>query len=356
MRDYFIKYSMRILSVTLLTSTLMITPVYAGQWKDSSSENQNDDRMNTDEWTWNDGISVYSDAESNKLSVTTTDKNTENTDELWKASDSTQSQEDHEKTAYVETYPLKGRVEQYFTMDPDEGLIWAWDRIYLKIHKKDVMGSLTASQYVMQNAIKDRNTAYLYNFGGGVVAALAKLSGVPISSEFETNPKTQALANEINAFLNSFDWRNATDLEKAVNICNWIQKADYDYDNVSNVDAEAHSLYGCLVEKKALCDGYTEAAGLLGVCVDLPVYRIGSINHTYPVFYVDGVWLANEPTSKDKYFTIADAYTKTISGDNQPLGQYCEGTGYTIPTDISHIPGVGMAWIYGEESQVINFK
>ena len=76
---------------------------------------------------------------------------------------------------------------------------------------------------------------------------------------------------------------------------------------------------------------------------------MGDIGHTYPLFLVDGIWLANEPTTQDKYFTVANVYeynpgyrlmlqVGNTSDFNdvtkyQTIGQYCIQTGYTMPDE-----------------------
>ena len=66
--------------------------------------------------------------------------------------------------------------------------------------------------------------------------------------------------------------------------------------------------------------------------------EMGDVGHTYPVFLVDGIWLGNEPTTQNKYFVVEDVYRKNVIGTYQQLGQYCEATGYTVPTDLSQLP------------------
>ena len=43
------------------------------------------------------------------------------------------------------------------------------------------------------------------------------------------------------AFMNSFDWRNASDLEKATRICNRIHQASYDHDAANEADTTGWS-------------------------------------------------------------------------------------------------------------------
>ena len=191
---------------------------------------------------------------------------------------------------------------------------------------------------------------------------LAELAGYPDKNATAGTPEVNALLNEVKAFMNSFDWRNASDLEKATRICNRIHKASYDNDAANEAattgwsNSLSYGAYGCLVKGKAVCQGYTEAAGLLGYAVGLKTFEMGDIGHTYPLFLVDGVWLANEPTTQNKYFTVADVYEYNPGyrlmlqlGDTseftdvtkyQMIGQYCIQTGYQIP-DASQVSKFG---------------
>ena len=74
----------------------------------------------------------------------------------------------------------------------------------------------------------------------------------------ESSAETLAIEKEIRDFLNSFDWKNASDYEKAVHVARRVNKAEYD-----NTTSSCNLAYGCLVEGKALCDGFVNAANLL---------------------------------------------------------------------------------------------
>ena len=74
----------------------------------------------------------------------------------------------------------------------------------------------------------------------------------------------------------------------------------------------SYGAYGCLVKGKAVCQGYAEAAHLLGMAVGIKTMEMGDVGHTYPLFLVDGIWIANEPTTKNKYFTVANVYMNII--------------------------------------------
>jgi hypothetical protein len=259
-------------------------------------------------------------------------------------------------TSFADThdpqYPLKGHMESWFVQSPVTGTT-AW--------KSDPDNFFFVSnnrfQYAMDLAIRNRDPYSLTYFRDGMeLAAIAKLTDYPATGlDGVDQEKLERLTTEIRNFLNSFDWRNSSDYEKVVQIAKRITKADY-----VNQDGTQYS-YSCLVDGKANCDGYTNAARLLAACVGLPVSGLGPGNHIYPAFLVDGVWLAYEPTSKDNYFTVADVYSPTIYLSGEPqlakLGEYCEATGYEIPSSVEgKFPNVTYGYIYGERAPFIKFK
>ena len=220
---------------------------------------------------------------------------------------------------------------------------------------------MTGKTYIFQKAVEDKDISYLYPTGGYNLSVLGILAGFPAKTPSTDKPETAELLNEVKEFMNSFDWRNASDLEKATRICNRIHQASYDHDAANEAtttgwsNSVSYGAYGCLVKGKAVCQGYTEAAGLLGYAVGLKTFEMGDIGHTYPTFFVDGIWLGNEPTTQNKYFTVEDVYRKNVLGMYQQLGDYCEATGYVVPTDKSMLSQLGTL---GEEfgKTTIQFK
>ena len=82
--------------------------------------------------------------------------------------------------------------------------------------------------------------------------AVARLAGVamPGYEAAENSAETLAIEKELRDFLNSFDWKNASDYEKAVHVARRVNRAEYD-----NTTSSCHLAYGCLVDGKASCDG-----------------------------------------------------------------------------------------------------
>lgn len=359
MRKGFIK----VLTVTALLSMLASSTVFAGQWKQEGStwKYQNDDGSYvTNNWQWIDGKSYCFDSNGNMYANTTTpDGYTVNADGQWVIDGVVQTRNaDNAPTATSDEYPLKGRVEKY--LDTYEGnYVWYWTNANL-VREGLVPAGMTPMTYRNNRTVADKDVTYNIGLSGNSIDVLAKLAGLPDMAS-SNSPEVIALANEVKAFMNSFDWRNASDLEKATRICERIHRASYDHDAANEAqttgwsDSLSYTEYGCLVNGKAVCQGYTGAANLLGLAVGLKTFEMGDVGHTYPVFLVEDVWLGNEPTTQNKYFTVEDVYRKNVIGTYQLLGQYCEGTGYTVPTDKSMLSQFGTL---GEEfgKTTIQFK
>ncbi len=315
-----------------------------------------------------------------------------------------------------EEYPLQGMYDDYFVMSNngsfyimDDGshvplepwLQWKWDDEYI-LRNLERRYDQRPLEYKVEQAIAANNLLYMSDIPS--VAVIAELSGPPWKDYAEKGISQESLGihqeviTEIKKFYDSFpNWKTATDLEKATRICNWIAQAEYDYD----LNDDSYSLYGCLVKKKAVCQGFTSAAELLGVCVGLPVQCLSTVNHAYPIFWVNGVWLANDPTINDNTLSIAQVYSpeyyyglnylvhdRGISRDMwlynweilyplldileykgpdapQDLSfegyglntvlEYCHKTNYTIPEtlDRAAFPKQGYAMTYGKNLPVI---
>ena len=368
------KKRIRIFTTALFMSVSMNQITFAGQWKSDNNGwwYQNDDgSYPTNTWQWIDGNgdgiseSYYFNENGYMLANTVTPDNyTVNADGAWTVNGVVQTQGQSTATNpvqnYDEQYPLKGRVEKYFGIE-NGNLVPYWQPAHV-INEGVVPAGMTGMTYISQKAVEERDITMLNPTGGYNLAVLAILSGYNEANiPWKDNAETKELLNEVKAFMNSFDWRNASDLEKATRICNRIHQASYDHDAANEADTTgwsnslSYGAYGCLVKGKAVCQGYREAAGLLGQAVDIKVAGMGDVGHIYPVFLVNDVWLGNEPTTQNKYFTVEDVYRKNVLGMYQQLGDYCEATGYVVPTDKSMLSQFG---ILGEEfgKTTIKFK
>ncbi len=360
------KKGIKIFTTALFMSMTLNQITFAGEWKSDEIGQwyQNDDGsypVNT--WQWIDGNrdgvseSYYFNENGYMLANTVTPDNyTVNADGAWTVNGvvQTQGQTNAAPQNYDEQYPLKGRVEKY--LGNENGfLCWYWTGPHV-ITEGIVPAGMTGLVYRNQKAVEHREPTYRAGLSQYGIDVLAKLSGYPYKNSVSDKPEATALLNEVKGFMNSFDWRNASDLEKATRICERIHQASYDHDAANEAyttgwsESLSYGAYGCLVNRKAVCQGYTEAANLLAICVGLQTMEMGDVGHTYPLFLVDGIWLANEPTTQDKYFTVADVYrynpiyrTMLSTGADtsnytskdiyQAIGDYCYNTGYTMPDE-----------------------
>ena len=186
--------------------------------------------------------------------------------------------------------------------------------------------------YELQENMPYREMAALIRMSGAELGKLGSQSDNP--DELRSEEESKALEAEIRKFLNSFDWVNASDYEKAVRIARRVNQAEY-----SNTTENCSYAYGCLVEGKASCSGMTGASEVLAMCVNLPVASVvlGFAAHAYPIYCIDGVWFEHEPTSDStlfKEFYPEDVLQK--AGNSiiyLPIYAYCERTGYVAPTN-----------------------
>ena len=203
------------------------------------------------------------------------------------------------------------------------------------------------SEIKMQDALAMDSTLPLSGFQLRELIAAAELAGIADTGRTEyaaaNRVKIDALKGEIAAFMNRFDWRNASDFEKAVRISERIAKADYYDDTVYRVNdfgetvsdwGDASTAIGCLVDGQCNCDGYLSAANLLANCVDLTA--LGDImgNHGFPIYRINGVWVSHEPTTKDRFFRVFD-WEQSKYGPNKEyysgIAEFCERSGYQTP-------------------------
>lgn len=286
-------------------------------------------------------------------------------------------------SGYDEQYPLS-EYRDWFVVNPVTKFTdWKWDYMYIGAARLAETGDYTPDpkyggtpnyEYVIRHSIADNDFRYLMCPGTAVEqVVIARLAGAPLSGyseSFINGEEVAMLERETREFLNSFDWRNASDEEKAVRIVKRINQTEYDFSD--NPDAnKSHLTYGCLVNGTALCDGYVNAAVYLGFCVNIPVSGHGVGNHEYSLFRVNGAWLSNDSTSKDFVFQIydpAEGYYR--AGDMkcfQEVGGYCNRIGYQVPETLDGVihemtlsDGTrifkSLAWYDGRNGDVMQFQ
>lgn len=341
---------MRVASLALVASLSFSTMTAFADWKQEGNtwKYQNSDgKYTTSTWQWINGKSYCFDSNGNMYANTTTpDGYTVNADGAWTVNGVVQTKTETTNKYYSDNdqYPL-AYLKDWFVFTNNGTLTTRWSRKYLSEQHPELentsnekYGYVGTTDYIMAKAAEEHNILYAdtSNMGGESLYAVARLAGVtmPGYHAVENSSKTLALEKEIRDFLNSFDWKNASDYEKAVHVARRVNKAEYD-----NKTDSCSLAYGCLVDGKAVCDGFVNAACLLAWCVDLQATNVSSLsaNHSYTVFCINGVWVSHEATSHDESFHIIDPQNDIyMIGSYKKYGMladYCDRTGYTVPSN-----------------------
>lgn len=341
---------MRVASLALAASLSFSTMTAFADWKQEGNiwKYQNSDgKYATSTWQWINGKSYCFDSNGNMYANTTTpDGYTVNADGAWTVNGVVQIKNETSKKAYSDNdqYPL-AHLKDWFVLNSRGRLVSKWSMEYMYEQHPELSGKWNDkydyngyADYIRGKAAEYRDV-FIADKGeitGEPFYAVARLAGVtmPGYEAAENSAETLAIEKEIRNFLSSFDWRNASDYEKAVHVAKRVNQAEYD-----NTTSSCNLAYGCLVEGKALCDGFVNAANLLAWCVDLPSTPIVSMsaNHTYMAYCINGVWVSHEATSHDESFKIIDPKS-TVQHIGRfvqygSLADYCDRTGYTVPSN-----------------------
>ena len=118
----------------------------------------------------------------------------------------------------------------------------------------------------------------------------------------DLNPQVQAKANEIATHAAIY----TTDYEKLRYINNYlVDNCEYVPEAVSNPDkyAKAFTTYGCLIEGKAVCEGYTNSVQLLCELLGIPCLKVTGAayggDHIWNAVYLDDKWWMLDVTFND---------------------------------------------------------
>lgn len=340
MRKSLKKNVLKILSGTLVFVTMMTSPAFAGQWAQDGNnwKYQNDDGSYAVNWQWIDGKSYCFDSNGIMYANTTTpDGYTVNENGEWMVNGVVQTQPADTASSAMqnEEYPLS-HLRDWFATDSSGRMCWRWSYDYLwEVYpESDLQYNYEFShtgtkEIIVQQAIDTRNPLYFRVPTTTELIVIAKLAGVtPTGYEhLLSDEEVIGLEREVRSFLNSFDWKNATDYEKASRIAKRVIQADYDK------VGETNTSYSCLANGIASCGGYTGTSTLLALCINLPATQVVLPNHAYPVYFVNGVWIAHEPTTKSTNFTVADYENDISVGTIGFLAEYAIRTGYETPSE-----------------------
>lgn len=204
----------------------------------------------------------------------------------------------HEEWAYIHN-PYAGEGQNsadWFRFDADGFMVTGWftdtdgRQYYLWPVSDGTKGHMvTGWQWIAGEDGQSRNYYFNTESDGTKGCLLSKEeSAVPAQL-----PKTDG--NEIEVFLESFDWEHASDREKAEQV--YLRIANGYSGNTYGVPAE-DAVFPVLETGVGLCRDFAEEYAMLAGLVGLDcVAYLPSANHEACLLQMDGRWYALDPTS-----------------------------------------------------------
>ncbi|MDD2376841.1 MAG: hypothetical protein PHD15_05630 [Clostridia bacterium] len=162
------------------------------------------------------------------------------------------------------------------------------------------------------------NLAYKLSVSTGLMYDKIEIElSYSVKNKQDLNKKLQEIENAIISY--TYNLYTKSDFEKELIIHDNIVK-DVKYYNetteISNVPEVYHTIYGVLIEKQAVCDGFAKTMQiLLDRCNIENIFITGNINetpHAWNMVRLDSEWYHLDLTS-DKYVKEADGTNKTVA-------------------------------------------
>ncbi len=253
---------------------------------------------------------------------------------------------------YDPRYPLKGMLAEYglefapvvdnsafsgfYTMDADPA---NFDKKY---HGSNA-GVVQEYAYALSGNLADYEAMYKKLTTGRAGFVYPN----PSVTE-DTYPEVKQVLEEIRNFLNSFDFKNASEKEKAQKVAEYVSRASYDYDTYLSAfkgsgsryysdNWRTASIYGCLVDKKCVCMGYSDAFHTLARMVGLLCVTTSNSDHQWDYVRIDGEWWthSNGEIYRPGATVIAEGRTlPTFEGSYSSFGE----TNPNHPVNWAYLP------------------
>ncbi|RHU37162.1 hypothetical protein DXD54_08205 [Clostridium sp. TM06-18] len=213
---------------------------------------------------------------------------------------------------YDANYPLK-RVVDFYALNIEQ---------------------ITAANYnsaeLNHHGLRDHN-----QFIAGNSYYISQLSGQPDNFKndeayFEDSKRNdaEAVVNFLRDWLNSFDFEHMSEMDRAKQIADLLRPCKYDFEAAAKRDHGPHSsYYRVLIERKGVCQDFTECAELLACLVGLKhAIFTANIDHEAYAIQVDGVPYGGDNMTLD---LSEDWRSMTRLGTRQSLNyHYGEYIGY----------------------------
>lgn len=124
-----------------------------------------------------------------------------------------------------------------------------------------------------------------------------------------------AVSDKLKEFLNSFDWKNASDYEKSEQAIRFIVEGG-SYAILEGEGVETNSSYSALVKGVSACDGFARSFHLLTRAVDVKSFYIGNLSHAWNFIKMDDNYYEIDPS------ILIDVYHNQSSDFDFILKQY----------------------------------
>jgi len=122
---------------------------------------------------------------------------------------------------------------------------------------------------------------------------LVALSGLTSSPDSITGSaltiEEEAVKNEVIKYLDSYDWRHATEYERAAYTAEYIAQRCI-YQDAEGESLPVNSSYSCLIKGVSLCDGFAATYHLLTRAVGLKSVHTGTVGHAWNYVMIDNQW------------------------------------------------------------------
>ncbi|MCC0660147.1 MULTISPECIES: cell wall-binding repeat-containing protein [unclassified Clostridioides] len=225
-----------------------------------------------------------------------------------------------------EEYPLKGMLEQFGLNTTGK---FGWDINY--------GGNENG------NELRADGKYYYINKGyAGLGAYAAAFAGEPYKSvifknldpikiiagkELLTYEQTKNELVVIRNFLNSFDWRNASDMEKANRAAKLVIESKY----VSGI-AHDTNVYGNLVEKRGSCGSFASSFHVLTRLMGMnSIYQEdGALNHAWNYVQIDGKWYEFDGSEVVLYRTSAEFNFSRLENATKTMPKYYDAKALSV--------------------------
>ena len=158
------------------------------------------------------------------------------------------------------------------------------------------------------------------------------------SSEAQVNKAIQNVENIRNSFMNGVSGSNYNKILQVHDTL--IDMIEYD---TTYSRANTHNIYGALIEKKVVCEGYAKAFKYIMDSLNIPCILVGGTatnsngnteSHMWNYVQIDGVWYGVDPTWDDPII-IGGLKKNTIGHDYFLKGSLTFNRSHTISTTIS---------------------